>query len=507
MASQVFDWIRRSAALYGGRAVYSGEEGSVTFEELDRFSAAVAAWVAKRSEIERPVAVMTGRNAYTPACYMGVARAGCFYAPMDGDVPRQRLEQIMSVAEPEILIVDRDHLETAKEIAGSCEIALMEDLLKAPADEDIVAEREASVTEASPLYMIFTSGSTGKPKGVLTSHRSLICYLEGLNEVMHLGESDVLGNQAPLDYIAAIRDMYLPLMTGASTVIIPKNEFAMPDALFRTLNEKGVTALCWSCAGLEIPARLGGFADARPEHLRTVVFSGSVISNKYLRIWQENLPDVTFINQYGPTEATASCTYYVLDETVTDDTVLPIGKPYKHYQILLLTHDGESGAWSKTPAGEIGEICVKGPCLATGYYRSKEQTEAVFMQNPLNEDYPERIYLTGDLGHIGEDGELYFHGRKDRQIKHMGHRVELAEVEAYALSIDGITECASLYDKGRELIWLFYAGPAAAKEITLSFRADMPAFMVPRKLVGLEELPHLPNGKIAMSELREMMKK
>ena len=120
MASQVFDWIRRSAALYGGRAVYSGEEGSVTFEELDRFSAAVAAWVAKRSEIERPVAVMTGRNAYTPACYMGVARAGCFYAPMDGDVPRQRLEQIMSVAEPEILIVDRDHLETAKEIAGSC---------------------------------------------------------------------------------------------------------------------------------------------------------------------------------------------------------------------------------------------------------------------------------------------------------------------------------------------------------------------------------------------------
>ncbi|MBR0379471.1 MAG: amino acid adenylation protein, partial [Mogibacterium sp.] len=117
------------------------------------------------------------------------------------------------------------------------------------------------------------------------------------------------------------------------------------------------------------------------------------------------------------------------------------------------------------------------------------------------------IYLTGDLGRIGEDGELYFHGRKDRQIKHMGHRVELAEVEAYALSIDGITECASLYDKGRELIYLFYAGDATAKDITLSFRADMPAFMVPRKLVSLDEMPHLPNGKIAMSELKEMMKK
>lgn len=506
MASQVFDWIRRSAASYGSRIVYTDTERSVSFEELERYSAAVATWVAQHSAIERPVAVMTSRGAFTPACYMGVARAGCFYAPIDVDVPQKRLEQIMSVAEPAIVIVDKEHLSKAEAVAGDCEIALMEDLLAYPADDGLVAEREASVTESSPLYMIFTSGSTGKPKGVLTSHRSLICYLEGLNEVICLDESDVLGNQAPLDYIAAVRDMYLPLMTGASTVMVPKNEFAMPDALFKTLNDCGVTTLCWSTAGLEIPAKLGGFAEGRPEHLRRVVFSGSVISNKYLRIWQQNLPDVTFINQYGPTEATASCTYYVLRDVVSDDTVLPIGKPYKHYQIMLLTHDEENGTWSETPDGEIGEICVKGPCLATGYYRSKEQTEKVFIQNPLNNEYPERIYLCGDLGHIGEDGELYFHGRKDRQIKHLGHRVELAEVEAYAMTIDGVTECVSLYDKARELIYLFYTGNASAKEITLGFRADMPSFMVPRKMVALDVMPHLPNGKIAMSELKEMMK-
>ena len=506
MASEVFDWIRHSASLRGDRIIYESPEGSLTFGELDRFSKAVATWVAKLSDIECPVAVMTGRSVYTPACYMGVARAGCFYAPMDADVPRARLEQVMSVASPELLIVDRDHLAIAETIAESCTIALMEDIINGPVDDELVAERETSVTESSPLYMIFTSGSTGKPKGVLTSHRALICYLDGLNEIIGLGEDDVLGNQAPLDYIAAIRDMYLPLMTGAKTVIIPKNEFAMPDALFRRLNEHGVTTLCWSCAGLEVPAKLGGFTDVKPEHLKNIVFSGSVISNKYLRIWQENLPDVTFVNQYGPTEATASCTYYVLNDIVSDDTVLPIGRPYKHYQILLLSADNENGRYTKTPDGEIGEICVKGPCLALGYYRSKEQTDKVFMQNPLNSDYPEMIYFTGDLGHIGEDGELYFHGRKDRQIKHMGHRVELAEIEAYALSIDGVTECASLYDRSRELIYLFYTGTATAKEVTLSFRADMPAFMVPRKLVCLDEMPHLPNGKIAMSELKGMMK-
>ena len=505
MASVFFDWIRGSALSRGSKTAYTDIDHIVTFADLERLSEAAATWVAQRSEIERPVAVMGGRNVYTPACYMGVARAGCFYAAMDPEVPHARLEQIMSVTQPKLLIVDKAHLDIAKTLEGDHEIAVMEDVFTTEPDHELVLERETAVTEMSPLYMIFTSGSTGVPKGVLTSHHSMVCYLDSLNAVIGLDDTDVIGNQAPLDYIAAIRDMYLPLMTGATTVMIPKNEFAMPDALFRTLNEYKVTTLCWSAAGLEIPAKLGGFADGRPEFIKRIVFSGSVISNKYLRIWQENLPDVMFVNQYGPTEATASCTYYTLKDVVSDDTVIPIGIPYKHYQILMLTHDEETGAYSETPQGEIGEIWVKGPCLAIGYYRAPDQTDKVFKQNPLNNEYPERIYNTGDIGHIGEDGNLYFHGRKDRQIKHMGHRVELAEVEAYALTIDGVTECASLYDKKRQLIYLFYAGPATAKDITISFRADMPAFMVPRKIVQMEDMPHLPNGKIAMKALQEII--
>ena len=506
MASGFFDWIRESSEKYKEKTIYTDTNDKLTFGDVYQYSASVATWVAKRSDIERPVAVMSGRNIYTPACYMGVARAGCFYAAMDAEVPRARLEQIMSVTEPNLIIVDKEHLELAESLSDGCEIVTMEDVIKTPADLELVSERERAVTETSPLYMIFTSGSTGVPKGVLTSHRSLIGYLDSLNAVIGLDESDVIANQAPLDYIAAIRDMYLPLMTGATTVMVPKNEFAMPDALFKTLNEYKVSTLCWSAAGLEIPAKLGGFEDGRPEYIKRIVFSGSVINNKYLRMWQDALPDATFINQYGPTEATASCTYYVLESKVEEDTVLPIGVPFKHYQILLLTHDEENDSYSETPRGEVGEIWVKGPCLAIAYYRSQEQTDKVFMQNPLNKDYPERIYNTGDIGHIGEDGNLYFNGRKDRQIKHMGHRVELAEVEAYALTIDGLTECASLYDKGRETIYLFYAGSATAKDITLSFRKDMPAFMVPRKIVQLDDMPHLPNGKIAMSDLKDLMK-
>ena len=141
MASEVFDWIRHSAALWGDRIIYEGTEESLTFGDLDRCSKAIATWVAKHSDIEYPVAVMTGRNVYTPACYIGVARAGCFYAPMDAEVPRARLEQIMSVAEPKLLIVDRDHLEIAEAVAEDCVIAIMEDILEESADDELIAAK------------------------------------------------------------------------------------------------------------------------------------------------------------------------------------------------------------------------------------------------------------------------------------------------------------------------------------------------------------------------------
>ena len=158
------------------------------------------------------------------------------------------------------------------------------------------------------------------PKGVITSHQSLMTYIDSVGKVLSIDDTDVLGNQSPLDYIAAIRDIYLPITFGAQTFIIPKNEFAVPTQLFDTLNNEKITALCWSVAGVELPAKLGAFDVSKPEYLKKLCFSGSVMPCKYLKIWQENLPDVLYVNQYGPTEATASCTYYVVNEKVDDDT-------------------------------------------------------------------------------------------------------------------------------------------------------------------------------------------
>ena len=154
-------------------------------------------------------------------------------------------------------------------------------------------------------------------------------------------------------------------------------------------------------------------------------------------------------------------------------------------------------------AGE-GEICVKGPILALGYYNSREKTAESFLQNPLNHAYDERIYKTGDLGHFAPDGNLMFHGRKDRQVKHLGHRVELGEIDLAAAKVAGVEDACALYDQTHEQIWLFYTGEGVTKrDIAVALRADLPGFMVPRKIEQLAAMPRLDNGKTNMRALAE----
>ncbi len=497
MNTSVLNWLEATAARLPDKAAFTDETGGLTFSQVDNLRKAVGTYLTKLVPPGSPVAIMSGRNALTPACFLGVASAGCFYAPMDATMPASRLQQILGVIKAPVMLVDRANLALAQSLGYDGTIVVAEEILDTPIDEAALEKARYNITEETPLYVIFTSGSTGVPKGVITSHHSLMCYIDAVCKVLNMEESDVLGNQSPLDYIAAVRDIYIPVKTGASTVIIPKNEFSMPQKLFETLNTRKVTTLCWSVSGVELPAKLGAFDIVKPEYLKKLCFSGSVINSKYLKIWMDNLPDVLFVNQYGPAEAAATCTYHVVTEKVEENPVLPIGRPYENYRILLLKEDMTEAA-----SGETGEICVSGPVLALGYYGNPEKTRESFIQNPLNPNYRELIYRTGDLGSFREDGVLMFHGRMDRQIKHMGHRIELEEIEETARQIEGVGECCALYHKPKEHLYLFYTGQATSKEIVIHFRKVLPAFMAPRKLINLEELPRLPNGKIDMQSLK-----
>ena len=499
MKNSVIEFLKYASSEFRDKTAYDDTKNKVSFREIDIFSSKIASKILSFNVFNEPILVITERNVFTPVAYLGVAKAGCYYIPIDATLNSHRINQILRASCSKLLITTATLKPMVDSLDYCGEILILEDALKSEINYAGLNEVEKKIYCQMPLYVIFTSGSTGDPKGVITSHLSLINYIEAVDEVLNLCESDVLGNQSSLDYIAAIRDIYLPLKTGASTVIIPKNEFAMASELANTLDLFKISVLCWSAAGLEVGSKIGLLDEMKTKTLRKVLFSGSVLPGKVLKEWQQCFPNAQFINQYGPTEATASCTYYVVKEKAKDDTVLPIGIPYRHYGIILLNDDE-----TETNYGDIGEICVTGLGVTLGYYRDKTLSDKSFIQNPLNNKYREIIYKTGDMGKYDSKGRLLFCGRKDRQIKHLGHRIELEEIEIAANSIDNVDECVAVYNESKEILCLAYSGNAEKKKIVLHFRETMPSFMVPRKVIQVEEIPRLPNGKTDVKAVKDL---
>lgn len=495
MTKNVLNWLEVTSKKYESHIAYKDMNSSINFKEVMFYSKAIGTALSVVNATQ-PIAVISNRNINTVVAYLGVAYSGHAYAPIDSNLPEQRIHTIMELLKPSAILVDKANESLAKKLANGLPFFIIEDAINTQADDDVLLSIQRKTLTTDPLYVIFTSGSTGKPKGVITSHHSLMCYIESYSEVMYIRSDDVLGNQSPLDYIAAIRDIYLPLYTGCSTVIIPKEYFMQPTQLFDYMNDNLVTSVGWSVSALTIVSKLNGFKDNKLNTLKKICFSGSIMPTACLREWQKNLPDAKFVNQYGPTEATASCTYYEINRIFSDDEQIPIGIPYNNYKVFIIKDD-----LSYAKVGEIGEICVSGPALALGYYNDTERTNNSFILNPNNNAFPEKMYRTGDYGRQLENGILEFHGRMDRQIKHMGHRVELDEIESAAYRLGSIQECIAIYDKEKEVISLFYVGNIESKELFVFLKNTIPVFMVPRKIRRVDVLPRLANGKIDMNTL------
>ena len=210
------------------------------------------------------------------------------------------------------------------------------------------------------------------------------------------------------------------------------------------------------------------------------------------------LPHAVFINGYGSTEVTDSATYYIVNRRFKETDLLPLGKALPNTSIMVLNDRNELAG-----PDETGELCVRGNNLAYGYYNDFERTEKVFVQNPLNKAYHETIYRTGDIVRFNEYGEIEYIGRKDFQIKHMGHRIELGEIEVNISSVEGVDENCCLYDAERQKIIVFYTGQIEEQNLGEKLKQLLPVYMCPAQRVHIESMPHNLNGKIDRVRLRD----
>ncbi|MDD3367436.1 MAG: amino acid adenylation domain-containing protein [Lachnospiraceae bacterium] len=498
MQNHVLDYLEETVKRVPDKIAFAGEDCALTFADTYRDCRAIGTFFHEKGLYKEPIIVFMRKSPKTIAAFFGVIKAGCFYVPIDEEMPATRIDLILENCKPRAMICDEETAKQAAAFSYQVPVYKYDTISKTPADAEALQEIHDLSIDTDPIYIVFTSGSTGVPKGVAACHRSVLDYIEQLSETLEFNEQTVFVNQTPLYFDACLKEVYPTIKFGATTYIVPKSLFMFPIKLVEYLNEHKVNTVCWVVSALTMISAFGAFDKVQPLYLRTIAFGSEVFPIKQFAIWRKVLPEAKFTNLYGPTEGTGMCCYYHVNRDFALGDVIPVGRPFKNTEILLLDEKDE-----RAKNGEPGEICIRGTSVTLGYYNNPEKTKECFVQNPLNTAYPEIIYRTGDIGKYNSYGELVFVSRKDYQIKHMGHRIELGEIEANVNALEGINSAACIYDGEKSKIVLYYVGGLTAKEVTLQLKEKLPRYMLPNVTEALEQMPLTPNGKIDRVNLKK----
>lgn len=501
MQNNVLEYLEKTVVRVPDKVAYANDKDEITFKQVYDGARAIGSYLYGHGFYKKPVVVFMEKHPNAIVAFFGALYGGDYYVPLDEEMPRHRIELIFKSLEPQIVIVDEKTRELLKEFDYHGEACLFTDLIAAAVDETALRFVREHQIDTDPMYIVFTSGSTGIPKGVMACHRSVLDYIEQLSETLGFGEDTVFGNQSPLYFDACLKELYPTIKFGATTYLVPKSLFMFPIQLVEFLNEKKINTICWVVSALTMISGFGALKEVVPKYLKTVAFGSEVFPIRQFNMWREALPDAKFTNLYGPTECTGMSCFFHVDREFTGDEPIPIGRPFKNTEILLLKEDN-------TPAGEgeTGEICIRGTSLTLGYYKNPEKTAEAFVQNPLNDMYPELIYRTGDIGRYNERHELVFVSRKDYQIKHMGHRIELGEIEVIVNMLEQVQSSCCVYDDEKKKITLYYVGDISKADVIAYTKEKLPRYMIPNYTVQLDCMPFTPNGKIDRKALKERLK-
>lgn len=493
----VVEYLEDTVKNFPDKSAFIGDNSSLTFKELKIITEKIALFIREKEIFKKPVLVLMEKSPEEVATFLGVIRSGNYYVPMDMEMSETKLLHIISITESQLMICDDFSKKKAEEIGFTGEVYTYREMIVkfglsndlSISDFERLTEIRRNTVDTDLVYIVFTSGSTGVPKGVVANHRSVIDYIEELGKVLECSEDTVFGNQAPFYLDACLKDIYTTLKYGATTYVIPKKLFMNPVALIKYLNDNKINTICFVASALTLLTRFDVFEYEIPKYLKLIAFGGEVFPFSHLKKWKIACPTAKFINLYGVTECTGMSSFYVVGNA-SDTADIPIGKPFPNTDIFLLK-DGTG-----VRKGEKGEICIRGTSLTPGYYKDKKRTAEVFIQNPLNDAYPEIIYKTGDIGYFDDSGNLHFAGRIDNQIKHSGYRVELEEIEKVGNVIEGVNRGICIYNKDRDIIAFIYEGSAYKSFVKKAFRGKIASYMVPSEIIRLEKLPILSGGKI-----------
>lgn len=502
MRNSVLSYIEQVVEVTPEKKAIQDANNSYTYQELRTRALQLAKRIKDKEPAgKKPVMVYLPKSCDSIVAFLAALYSGDFYTPTDVKFPFEKVNSIITCLEPQIII--SNHKVAGKLIRNGIpedKFIYIDDITEGSemADPVVLLNR---IIDCDLAYILFTSGSTGVPKGVGITHRSIIDFADWAKETFSITSEERIANQTPLYFDMSVLDIYLTFCAGATLYIVPESTFSFPVEILEYIKENQISFICWVPTVFKSISNRDLLPEVDCSCLKHIFFAGEVMPNKCLNYFRRNLPDAQYADLFGPTEITDICTYYIVNRDFEDHDSLPIGVPCKNIDAFILSEQNEL----IEEEGVIGELCVRGTCLAQGYYNNSEMTKRVFVQNPLNTIFEEKIYRTGDLVHYNQYGEFEYDGRKDFQIKHMGYRIELGEIETAALALPGIHNGCVLYDNEKKEIAFFYQSEENVDKsyIRKHLLDILPKYMLPTIFVHMDELPYNDNGKIDRRILKE----
>ena len=510
--------IDRSAERHGQRPAFRFLDEQLSYEGLVA-GANQLAWALAEEGVRRGdrVGILLHKGLHSPVALYGIMKAGAAYVPLDPGAPVARLAatirhcgittlvthgqkagEVRALLDEEaplrrVIGLDRPDCPGVR-CAGWNEIGTL------PADR----APDSGAMEQDLAYIMYTSGSTGIPKGIVHTHASGLSYARMAAATYRIHHEDRLGNHSPLHFDMSTLDYFSGPLCGATTVIIPEAYTKLPASLSRLMETERLT-IWYSVPFALIQLLLRGVLEQRDlSALRWVLFGGEPFPPKYLHALMRAWPGARFSNVYGPAEVN-QCTWYHVPRPMQEEGTVPIGRVWANAEGIVVDE-----ADRPVSPGEPGELLVRTPTMMKGYWGQPELSERSLLRRPVTAGISNVYYRTGDLVREREDGNLEFLGRRDRQVKVRGYRIELDEVES-VLAAHGEVEEAAAYavplgDDGQrvEAAVILRAGSGAGPEDLRGHCARrLPGYAVPENLLLLTSFPRTTSGKIDRRNLRD----